>query len=94
MKINTRSINTFFNMVRMKISILERPLVTSRGDGRTYIYSNYNPRYAHYALTILRAVYNFCWDYKDLDKSKSLTPAQRLGLTDKKFTIEDIIYLK
>lgn len=89
---NNRSINTFFNMIHRKLSILERPLVTSRGEGKSYIYSNYNPKYAHYVLTILRTIYNFCWDFEDYDKSKSLTPAQRLGLTDKKFNIEDIIY--
>lgn len=44
------------------------------------------------ALPILRRYYNFCLPYKSGDKKK-FTPAQRLGITEKVFTIEDILYL-
>lgn len=76
-----------------KLSVLERPLTTARGDGKSYIYSNFNPKYAQMATTILRTYYNFCLPYKSYDKQK-LTPAQRLGITDKRFKIEDILYLR
>lgn len=78
-QVNNRSINNFFQTVRRRISILERPLVTARGDGKSYIYANYNPKYAQQITTILRTFYNFCWATKVFDEK--LTPAQRLGIT-------------
>lgn len=75
------------------MSILERPLTTARGDGKSYIYSNFNSKYAQMALTILRTYYNFCFPYKTPNDEK-LTPAQRLGITNKKFNINDIIYIR
>lgn len=89
---NMRSIDDFFQKIHRSISVLERPLTTSRGDGKSYIYANFNPKYAHYAVTILRVYYNFCLTNKKFNEEK--TPAQRLGITDKVFTIKDIIYFK
>lgn len=91
LQVNDKATNAFIQQVRRRINILERPLVTARGDGKSYIYANFNPKYAQYALTILRTFYNFCLPFRSWDKRK-LTPAQRLGLTDKQFTIKDIIY--
>lgn len=91
-QVNNRSINNFFQTIRRRISILERPLVTARGDGRSYIYANYNPKYAQQITTILRTFYNFCWTTKIGDKK--FTPAQRLGITDKVFDYKDIIYFR
>ncbi|MHA6529133.1 insertion element protein [Paenibacillus sp. BAC0078] len=89
-QVNDKSTNAFIQQIRRRLNILERPLVGARGDGKSYIYANFNPKYAQYALTILRTFYNFCLPYKSSDKKK-LTPAQRLGLTDKVFTLKDII---
>ena len=90
--VNMRAINTYFNQLRRRCSFFERPLVTARGDGRSYIYSNFNPRYAHYMLTIARTYLNFCETYKY--KCKEVTPAMRLGIADKPFTVQDILYFK
>lgn len=92
LSVNTKATDVFMQTMRRSISILERPLVTARTDGKSYIYSNYNPKYAQYAITILRTFYNFCWTQKRGGKRE--TPAQRLGITDKQFSIEDIIYLR
>lgn len=89
-QVNSRTINNFFQVIRRRVSILERPLVTARGEGKSYIYANYNPKYAQYITTILRTFYNFCWVTKV--NGQLQTPAQRLGITDKQFTIKDIIY--
>lgn len=91
--VNDNATNSFIQQIRRSLSILERPLMTARGDGKSYIYANFNPRYAQYALTILRTYYNFCKPYKSAD-GKKLTPAQRLGITDKVFDLKDIIYLR
>jgi hypothetical protein len=93
LSVNDKSVNAFMQQIRRRLSILERPLVTARGDGKSYIYSNFNPRYAQYAITILRAFYNFCMPYKSFDGVKA-TPAQRLGFTEKQFDLRDIIYFK
>jgi transposase-like protein len=93
LKVNSHATDDFFKIIRRRISILERPLATARGDGKSYIYSNYNPKYAQYAVTILRTLYNFCWELKTRD-SESLTPAQRIGIANRKYDIEDILYFK
>lgn len=92
MNVNDNATNAFIQQIRRRLSILERPLTTARGDGKSYIYSNFNPKYAQMAITILRTYYNFCFAYKS--KGTMETPAQRLGITDKKFDIKDIIYLR
>jgi transposase-like protein len=90
--VNDNATNTFIQHIRRRLSILERPLTTARGDGKSYIYSNFNPKYAQMALTILRTYYNFCFSYKTKDRVG--TPAQRLGITEKQFNIKDIIYMQ
>ena len=92
MNVNDNATNTFIQQIRRRLSILERPLITARGDGKSYIYSNFNPKYAQMAITILRTYYNFCFAFKSSGEMK--TPAQRLGITDKKFDLKDIIYLR
>lgn len=93
LKISDRPTNNFMQQIRRRLSILERPLVTARGKGKSYIYANFNPKYAQMALTILRTYYNFCLATK-VSKKKRLTPAQKLGLTDKQFSLNDILYFK
>lgn len=98
--INSRVLKYFFSQVRRRLSIFERPLLTARRDRMSYIYANFDPMYGQYALTILRTFNNFCHPWtssRDRDGKKEaskLTPAQRLGLTDKVFTMKDIIYFK
>src|SRR5690606_422729 len=92
LNVNDNATNVFIQNIRRRLSILERPLTTARGDGKSYIYSNFNPKYAQMALTILRTYYNFCFAC-DSNGTKE-TPAQRLGITDKKFDLKEIIYLR
>jgi hypothetical protein len=91
--VNNTTTDAFIQLIRRRLSPLERPLVTARGDGKSYIYANFNPEYAQYALTILRVYFNFCLPYKTKD-GENLTPAQRLGITDKIFELKDIIYMQ
>lgn len=93
-KVNSKATDTFINQTRRGISTLERPLVSSRGDGKSYIYANFNPKYAQYLITIFRTYYNFCTPYKAFKKDEKLTPAQRIGITNKVYDWKDIIYLR
>ncbi|UOY92410.1 hypothetical protein MUG87_18625 [Ectobacillus sp. JY-23] len=90
---NDHGINRFFQQIRRRLSTLECPLVTARGDGKSYIYANFNPKYAQYALIILRTYYNFCLPFKT-GKHDERTPAQRLGLTEKTFSLHDLLYIR
>ena len=72
MNVNDHATNSFIQQIRRRISILERPLVTATGQGKSYIYANFNPKYAQYALTILRTYYNFCLPFGRGDKRKLL----------------------
>lgn len=93
MQVNNRPTDTFMQQIRRRISLLERPLVTARADKKSYIYANYSPQYAQYLVTILRVYYNFCDGKKDKE-GKLLTPAMRLGIADKVYDWNDILYLK
>lgn len=77
------------NLSGKSLSILERPLVTAMGGGKSYINAIFNPKYAQMAVTFLRTYYNFY-----LGIHTNLTPAQQLGLTDTHFTLNDILYFE
>lgn len=49
MNVKDHATNSFIQQIRRRISILERPLVTATGHGKSYIYVNFNPKYAQYA---------------------------------------------
>lgn len=87
---NDNAVNAFLQEIRRSLSFLERPLVTSRGDGKSYIYSNFNPKYAQMAITILRTYYNFCQTFKS--NGEKQTPAQRIGIAKRVYNWKDIIY--
>ena len=93
-KVDNRAINTFFNQIRRRISILERPLVGARSGGKSYIYSNVNPKYAHYLVTILRTYLNYCIPIRYGKNEDKMTPAMKIGIAKKIYTIKDILYIK
>jgi hypothetical protein len=69
LEVKDNETNTFIQHIRRRISILERPLTTARGDGKSYIYFNFNPKYAQMALNILRTYYYICFAaYKTIDR--------------------------
>ncbi|QST00397.1 insertion element protein [Pontibacillus sp. ALD_SL1] len=96
LNVNDNAISSFLQQIRRRLSILERPIVTARKDGKSYIYSNFNPKYAQMAITIIRTHYNFCLSFNTKENGGivTATPAQRLGITDKAFDWNDIIYLR
>lgn len=92
LNVNDNATNAFIQQIRRRLSILERPLSTARADLKSYIYANFNPKYAQMAITILRTYNNFCLPYKTGKVNK--TPAQRLGISDKVFELKDILYMR
>jgi transposase-like protein len=94
LNVNSRGTDAFFQTVRRSLNVLERPLVGARSSKKSYIYANVNPKYAHQMLTFLRVHYNFCTPYQGPNDKEPKTPVQRLGLVDRCYSIEDILYFK
>lgn len=80
-------INRFFGQVRRKVSLFERGVPSGANSRRIWQgKAPYDPVVAQKMLTIYRTYYNFVKKGKD-----KLTPAQRIGLVDKKLDYLDII---
>jgi len=93
LRVSNRATDIFFEKLRRKVNTLERPLVTASPGEKCYIYANYNPKYAQYLTTILRIYHNFTTLIKTKD-GRNETPAQRLKIANKCYTIKDILYFR
>lgn len=101
MQVSTSAADLFINRIRRSISTLERPMVSSRGPQTSHIFANASPAWAQAAIDILRVAYNYCVKPSSpLAKRKPKkrvgfghrTPAMRLHLADRPYTLEEIIY--
>ncbi len=89
LRASLHAVDRFFNQVRRKLSLLERPIGTSSKAGRTwYGYSAYRPGNIEKVLDIFRVYYNYCLTGKDRK-----TPAMRIGTTTRVTDISKILGL-
>ena len=87
-KASLHGVNSFFNQVRRRLSLLERPIHSKTNRGRIWNgYSPYDPGNVIKALDIMRIVHNYILTGKD-----GKTAAERLGLAQAPLDYEDIIY--
>ncbi len=87
-KASLHNVDAFFNQVRRRLSLLERPIHSKANNGRIWNgYAPYNPANIAKTLDIIRTVHNYILTGKDRK-----TPAQRLGLAQAPLGYEDIIY--
>lgn len=87
-KASLHGVDSFFNQVRRRLSLLERPIHSKSNKGRMWNgYSPYNPGNVAKVLDIMRTVHNYILTGKD-----GKTPAERLGLAQAPLDYEDIIY--
>lgn len=87
-KASLHGVDSFFNQVRRRLSLLERPIHSKSNNGRIWNgYSPYNPAHVAKVLDIMRTVHNYILTGKD-----GKTPAERLGLAQAPLDYEDIIY--
>lgn len=87
-KASLHGVDSFFNQVRRRLSLLERPIRSKANKGRVWNgYAPYNPGNVAKVLDIMRTVHNYILTGKD-----GKTPAQRLGLAQAPLHYEDIIY--
>jgi len=94
-KASLHAVDSFFNRVRRRFVMLERPLSSQANRGRVWNgYSAYRPEQIAKLLTIARACHNYVWTG---DKKKGVelrTPAMRLGLARAPLDLSDIIYFR
>ena len=87
-KASLHGVDSFFNRVRRRLSLLERPIHSKSNNGRIWNgYSPYNPGNVAKILDIMRTVHNYILTGKD-----GKTPAVRLGLAQAPLNYENIIY--
>lgn len=82
-----RGVDRFLMLIRRRLSIFERPIHTASTQGRVwYGYSGYNPAIGAKLLSIFRIFHNFALPGED-----GVTPAVRLGVAQKIFTLEELL---
>lgn len=87
-KASLHGVDSFFNQVRRRLSLLERPIHSKSNKGRIWNgYSPYAPGNVTKVLDIMRTIHNYILTGKD-----GKTPAERLGLAKAPLDYEDIIY--
>jgi hypothetical protein len=81
-------VDSFFNQVRRRIAMLERPIHSSGNAGRTWnAYGAYDPEQIVKLLDIFRVYHNYVLVGKD-----KKTPAMRLGLAQAPMKVKDLVY--
>ena len=93
-KASLHAVDSWFNRLRRRSSMLERPIGSAANQGRTYYaYSAYNPEQIEKILTIQRVCHNYVWLPEKSKKSDNQqTPAMKLGLAKGPLSYKDIVY--
>ncbi|MCX7185111.1 MAG: hypothetical protein NTW90_07755 [Nitrosospira sp.] len=93
-KASLHAVDSFFNRIRRRSSMLERPVISSANRGRVWnAYSAYRPEQINKIQTIIRACHNYVWTAEGKKAAKG-TPATRLGLAKAPLDLNDIIYFR
>jgi hypothetical protein len=88
-KASLHAVDTWFNRIRRRSSLLERPISSSSNRYRVWNgYSAYRPEQVGKMLTILRACHNYVWASPETKQ----TPAMRLGLAKSPLDYKNLIY--
>ncbi|EQD59031.1 hypothetical protein B1B_08364, partial [mine drainage metagenome] len=94
-KASLHAVDTFFNRLRRRFSMLERPILSAANRRRVwYGYAPYRPEQIGKLLTIARACHNYVWTADRKKGVKPETPAMRLGLARAPLELSDIIYFR
>ncbi len=92
-KASLHAVDSWFNRLRRRGSMLERPIGSTANQGRTWNgYSAYNPEQIAKLLTIMRACHNYIWLPDKGKKGEPQTPAMKLGLAKGSLSYKDIVY--
>lgn len=98
-KASLHGVDSFFQKVRRRMSMFERPIHSSGNAGRTYSgYACYNPQHVVKMLEMFRVVHNYIDTKKEkvlidgVEKMVQTTPAMRLGLAQAPVDYKTILY--
>lgn len=90
-KASLHGVDSFFQKIRRRIAMFERPIHSSANNGRTWNgYAAYNPAQVVKLLEIFRVVHNYIDVRKD--DGKKTTPAMRLGLAKAPIDYKTVLY--
>lgn len=94
--VSTHGVDNYFQLIRRRINMLERPITSATNGNRWNEYASYNPKWVMMLIEIFRVYNNYVLtDEKTLrnkgNLKKPLTPAQKLGIANEKYSVEDII---
>ncbi|HCG5954542.1 TPA: hypothetical protein NJ081_002997 [Vibrio parahaemolyticus] len=100
-EVSTKGVDNHFQSIRRRINMLERPVTSATNYHRWNGYASYNPKWSVKLVEIFRVFMNYVHtDATKLEKNgmsqKSIrenesTPAKRLELVDKNFTMKEIL---
>lgn len=94
-KASLHAVDSFFNRIRRRFTMLERPVGSQANRGRVWNgYSAYRPEQIGKLLTVARACHNYVWTGDKKKGVVSTTPGMRLGLARAPLDLNDIIYFK
>lgn len=100
-KASLHGVDSFFQKVRRRIAMLERPIHSASSGGRTYNgYGAYNPQMIVKLLEIFRVVHNFIDTKKEkkfvngVEETITTTPAMRLGLAQAPLDYKTVLYFE
>lgn len=100
-EVSTKGVDNHFQSIRRRINMLERPVTSATNYNRWNGYASYNPKWSVKLVEIFRVFMNYVHtDATKLEKSgmsqkaireNETTPAKRLELVDKNFSMKDIL---
>ena len=109
-KASLHGVDSYFNRVRRRLSLLERGIHSQANAGRVWNgYAPYNPEQIQKLLDIFRVCHNYMWTREVMEKAPidretgeqakgkiktKKTPAMLLGLAKGIVSYEDVIYYK
>lgn len=96
LEVSTYGVDNFFQLIRRRVNMLERPITSATNGLRWNGYASYNPKWAAMLIEIFRIYNNFVLtDAKTLKNKKSIriptTPAQKIGLAGRAYDVDDIL---
>lgn len=93
-KASLHSVDVFFQKIRRRISMFERPIHSAGNSGRVWNgYGAYNPAMINKLLDIFRVVHNYI-DTRKEDDGSITTPAMRLGLAKAPIDFKTVLYFE
>jgi hypothetical protein len=94
-KASLHAVDSFFEKVRRRISMMERPIHSSANRNRVWNgYSAYNPAMIVKLLDIFRVVHNYIDVKKKVGETEKITPAMCLGLAKAPLDYKTILYFE